>query len=153
MPAAQKTTARNLIEVTTLLMRSFAARARQGEWRHEPAHVGILAKTSLADCSVTELAQHQAVRLPTMSKSVALLVERGWLERWTPADNRRQTMVRLTKEGRRVWARMQREAERHVAEMVGDLTGAQPARVDAGLKILIERLSRKAASPLKADRT
>ena len=34
-----------------------------------------------------------------MSKSVALLVERGWLERWTPEDNRRQIMVRLTPEG------------------------------------------------------
>jgi DNA-binding MarR family transcriptional regulator len=151
MPAPPKKTARALLEVTMLLMRGFEARMRQGERRLEPAHVGILAKTSVADCSVTELAQHQAVRLPTMSKSVALLVERGWLERWTPADNRRQTMVRLTKEGRRMWAWMKRDAERHVAQMLGDLTAAQRAQVEASLKILIETLGRKAASPLKAD--
>ena len=113
---------------------------RQGERRLEPAHVGILAKTSISPCSLTELAQHQSVRLPTMSKSVALLVERGWLERWTPEDNRRQIMVRLTPEGRRTLAWMKRDAERHVARMLADLAAADRAQVDAGLKILLETL-------------
>ncbi len=133
-------TSRDLLDVTWLLMRSFQARMRQGERRLEPAHVGILAKTSVAACSLTELAQHQAVRLPTMSKSVALLVERGWLERWTPEDNRRQIMVRLTPEGRRTLAWMKRDAERHVARMLADLSAADRAQVDAGLKILLETL-------------
>jgi len=132
-------TSRDLLAVTWLLMRSFQARMRQGERRLEPAHVGILARTSIAACSLTELAQHQAVRLPTMSKSVALLVERGWLERWTP-DNRRQIMVRLTPEGRRTLAWMKRDAERHVARMLADLAAADRAQVDAGLKILLETL-------------
>jgi DNA-binding MarR family transcriptional regulator len=133
-------TSRDLLAVTWLLMRSFQARMRQGERRLEPAHVGILARTSIAACSLTELAQHQAVRLPTMSKSVALLVERGWLERWTPEDNRRQIMVRLTPEGRRTLAWMKRDAERHVARMLADLAAGDRAQVDAGLKILLETL-------------
>jgi DNA-binding MarR family transcriptional regulator len=137
-------TSRDLLAVTWLLMRSFQARMRQGERRLEPAHVGILTKTSVAPCSLTELAQHQAVRLPTMSKSVALLVERGWLERWTPEDNRRQIMVRLTPEGRRMLAWMKRDAERHVTRMLVHLTDDHRATVDAGLKILLETLSHTA---------
>jgi DNA-binding MarR family transcriptional regulator len=140
-------TARDLLEVTSLLMRSFAARMRQGERRVEPAHIGILAKTSIAPCSLTELAQHQAVRLPTMSKSVGLLVDRGWLERWTPEDNRRQIMVRLTPEGRRTFAWMKRDAERHIARMLANLSAEQRVQVDAGLKILLEKLSLTAAPP------
>jgi DNA-binding MarR family transcriptional regulator len=150
MPSKSSGTARALLEVTTLLMRSFSARMRQRAARKrfaasrlEPAHIGILAKTSTGDCSLSELAQHQSVRLPTMSRSVALLVERGWLERWTPED-RRQTMVRLTSEGRRVFAWMKRDAEKHVARMLGRLTPAERARVDEGLKILIETLNRTA---------
>ena len=50
-----------------------------------------------------------------------------------------------------MWAWMKRDAERHVAQMLGDLTAAQRAQVEASLKILIETLGRKAASPLKAD--
>jgi DNA-binding MarR family transcriptional regulator len=138
-------TARALLEVTWLLMRSFQARMRQGERRVEPAHVGILAKTSIAPCSLTELAQHQAVRLPTMSKSVGLLVERGWLERWTPEDNRRQIMVRLTPAGRRTLAWMKRDAERHVTRLLADLSAEQRAQVDAGLEILLGTTSLTAA--------
>jgi DNA-binding MarR family transcriptional regulator len=142
--------ARALLEVTTLLMRSFAARVRQrvdrgelGDNRIEPAQIGILAKASERDYSLSELAQHQSVRLPTMSKSVALLVERGWLERWTPQNNRRQTMVRLTPEGRRVFAWMKRDAEKHVARMLTALTPRQRVKANAGLKVLIETLKHK----------
>ena len=81
MPAPSSKTARELLEVTTLLMRSFTARMRQGKQRIEPAHIGILARLSAGPCSLTELAQAQAVRLPTMSKSIALLVDRGWVSR------------------------------------------------------------------------
>jgi DNA-binding MarR family transcriptional regulator len=150
MVAAGKKTARDLLEVTTLLMRSFAARMRQGDARAkhgerlEPAHIGILARVSTGDRSLSELAQHQSVRLPTMSKSVALLVRRGWLERWIPENNRRTTMVRATAEGRRVFASMKREAEGHVARLLETLSAAERARVDAGLKILIETLDRGA---------
>jgi DNA-binding MarR family transcriptional regulator len=154
MPPKSTETARALLEVTTLLMRSFSARMRQrvsrgrfGDNRLEPAHIGILAKTSTGDCSLSELAQHQSVRLPTMSRSVALLVERGWLERWTPEDNRRQTMVRLTTEGRRVFGWMKKDAEKHVAQMLARLTSAERARVDAGLAILIDTLNQTAPPP------
>jgi len=150
MASAGKNTARNLLEVTTLLMRSFAARMRQGDGRSkhgkrlEPAHIGILAKVSTGDCGLSELAQHQSVRLPTMSKSVALLVQRGWLERWIPESNRRQTMVRVTPAGRRVFASLKRDAEGHVARMLATLSPSERARVDAGLKVLIETLDRGA---------
>ena len=49
-------------------------------------------------------------------------------------------MVRLTPEGRRTLAWMKRDAERHVARMLADLSAADRAQVDAGLKILLETL-------------
>jgi DNA-binding MarR family transcriptional regulator len=135
MPASAKT-ARELLEVTTLLMRGLSARMRRGGQRLEPSHVGILAKVSLGACSLTELAQHQSVRLPTMSKSVALLVDRGWLERSTVSGNRRQVVVSLTPEGRRVFAQMKKEAEKHVAGLLASLETGERDDVDAGLAIL-----------------
>jgi DNA-binding MarR family transcriptional regulator len=140
MPPRSKT-ARELLEVTTLLMRSFTARMRQGKQRVEPAHIGILARLSMGSCTLTELAQHQAVRLPTMSKSIALLVLRGWVERSTPADNRRQTMVTLTAAGRGVFADMKRDSTKHVAGLLVTLSDEDRMRVDAGLAILIRALT------------
>src|SRR5499427_8293420 len=145
--AKSDATARDLLKVTLLLMRSLGARLRQGEKPIEPAHVGILMRLELGPCSLTELAAHQVVRLPTMSKSVGLLVERGWVSRTIPANNRRQTIVALTAEGRRVLEKMGRHAERHVTELLTSLTSGERQRVQAGLEILIRELD--VAEPTK----
>jgi DNA-binding MarR family transcriptional regulator len=118
---------RDLLKVTMLLMRRLGARMRQGEDRIEPAQIGILMRLSEGPHSLTELAGHQAVRLPTMSKSVGLLVARGWVSRTIPEANRRQTMVALTAEGRRVLEKMGRHAERQVAELLEPLPGGATA--------------------------
>jgi len=138
--AKSDATARDLLEVTMLLMRRLGARMRQGEKRIEPAHIGILMRLNLGSCSVSELAAHQVVRLPTMSKSIGLLVARGWVQRSVPEDNRRQTMVDLTPEGRRVLDKMHRRAQRHVTEILSSLTAAERKRVQGGLEILIHAL-------------
>ena len=138
--AKSDATARDLLKVTMLLMRQLGARMRQSEKRIEPPQVGILMRLSEKPLTLTELATHQVVRLPTMSKSVGVLVERGWLSRTIPASNRRQTMVALTAEGRRVLEQMGRHAERHVSELLGSLTVAERRRIQAGLEILIREL-------------
>jgi DNA-binding MarR family transcriptional regulator len=140
-------TARDLLKVTMLLMRRLGARMRQGEKRIEPAQIGILMRLNLGSCSLSELAAHQVVRLPTMSKSVGLLVARGWVNRSIPEDNRRQTMVDLTAEGRRVLAKMHRRAERHVTEILHSLTAGERKRVQGGLAILIGALDSGDAPP------
>jgi DNA-binding MarR family transcriptional regulator len=133
-------TARDLLKVTMLLMRRLGARMRQGEDRIEPAQIGILMRLSEGPHSLTELAGHQAVRLPTMSKSVGLLVARGWVSRTIPEANRRQTMVALTAEGKRVLAKMGRHAERQVAELLSTLTASERQRVQGSLEVLIRAL-------------
>jgi DNA-binding MarR family transcriptional regulator len=138
--AKSDATARDLLKVTMLLMRQLGARMRQSEKRIEPPQVGILMRLSEKPMTLTELATHQVVRLPTMSKSVGLLVERGWVSRTIPANNRRQTIVALTAEGRRVLEQMGRHAERHVTELLGSLTAAERQRIQGGLEILIREL-------------
>ena len=134
-------TARDLLKVTMLLMRRLGARMRQGDKeRIEPAQIGILMRLGERPLTLTELAAHQVVRLPTMSKSVGLLVQRGWLSRTIPANNRRQTIVALTAEGRRVLEKMGRHAERQVSELLSSLTAAERQRIQGGLEILIREL-------------
>ena len=94
-------TARELLAVTMMLMRSLSSSMRRDEQGLSPAHVGIMGRVSEAPCSLTELARYQCVRLPTMSRSVSLLVDKGLVERKVTERNRRQTMVSLTGEGKR----------------------------------------------------
>src|SRR5215471_18663591 len=149
--AKSDATARDLLKVTMLLMRQLGARMRQTEKGIEPPQVGILMRLSEKPLTLTELAAHQVVRLPTMSKSVGLLVDRGWLSRTIPANNRRQTIVALTAEGRRMLEKMGRHAERHVTELLTSLTSGERQRVQAGLEILIRELD--VAEPTKEKGT
>lgn len=135
-------TAQSLLQVTMLLIRSFSANARHGEDRLEPAQMGILMCLGNGPCKMSDIAQHQAVKLPTVSRSVSVLVNAGLVKRWTPEDNRRITMLDLTPEGRRKLNSSKRKAEKHVTELLAPLTGEEREQVDAALATLIKVMTR-----------
>ena len=123
------TAARELLHVVMLVMRTVAANMRRSPDSLAPAQVGTLMKVSLAPCTMSALARHLAVSLPTVSKSVDMLVRRGWLERWVDKHDRRQTMVRLTSEGRRVLASIKKRTETHVRHSLSGLTAGEREQV------------------------
>ena len=86
-----------------LVMRTVAADMRRKPGAVAPAQMGTLMKVSVGPCTMSSLARYQAVSLPTISKSVEMLVRRGWLERWVDKQDRRQTMVRSAARPQ-VWA-------------------------------------------------
>ena len=136
MAPASDQTAQQLLEVTMLVMRRISTEMRRETQGVSPPQVGIMARLSAGACSMSELAVHQGVRPPTMSRSVAMLVDRGWVERWTPEDNRRQTLVGLTGEGRRVLAEIKRKAERHVAGILEPLDDGARTQIGAAMGLL-----------------
>jgi DNA-binding MarR family transcriptional regulator len=144
--------ARQLLQVMNLLMRGFAGRMRQGEAHVQPAHIGILARLEMGACTLSELAQYQVVRLPTMSRSIDLLARRGWVERSTPPDNRRVTKVSLAPAGREVLAAIKSDAEAHVARDLADLSAPERAQVAAALAVLVGALEPSAAAACKPPR-
>ena len=108
--------ARELLDVTMRLNRLVAAEVRRSHPQLVPGQLGILFRLLLAPATVSDLARYLGVSLPTISKSLGVLVQRGWIERWVDAANRRQTIVRLTPLGRRVTASMRR-SEEHTSEL------------------------------------
>jgi DNA-binding MarR family transcriptional regulator len=136
MSNATLPTARNLLEVTMLLMRRLSAGMRRSRQHLAPAQVGLLVKLEAGPCSVSTLAQHHVVRLPTISKAIGVLEQHGWAERFVTATNRRQTMVRLTPSGRRVSRAIKRRAELEVAGILAPLSAAERADIDVALQSL-----------------
>ncbi len=125
-----------------LVMRAVAADMRRSGRRLAPPQMGSLMRMAAGPCTMSELARHQAVSLPTVSKSVDTLVRRGWVERWIDQADRRQTLVRLTPRGRRVLYAMRRRAERRLADVLAPLTPGDRAQ----LVHTVDRLSRVLAT-------
>lgn len=133
--------ARELLHVVMLVMRTVAAEMRRSRRPLAPTQMGSLMRIGAGPCTMSELARHQAVSLPTISRSVDMLVRRGWVERGTGRNDRRQSMVRLTPRGRRVLVDMKQRAELHVAETLAPLAAPERAQLVAALRMLTGVLS------------
>jgi len=131
-----KTPAQHVLHAVMLVMRTVAAEMRRVRSPIAPAQFGLLMKLSICPCTMSDLARHQEVTLPTVSKSVDMLVRRGWVERWPSTWDRRQTMVRLSRGGRRVLAEAGKHAERQVARTLSRLSSSQRAELVDAMALL-----------------
>ena len=132
----EATLARDLLHVTMMLWRSIGSEMRRAPQALAPAQMASLMRLSAGPAAMTELARHLAVSVPTVSKSIDVLVDRGWVERWVDPSDRRQTIVRLTREGRSVSAAMKRQSRRHVAGLLASLTSDQRTQLMTTLEVL-----------------
>jgi DNA-binding MarR family transcriptional regulator len=139
-------TATLLLSVNMLLMKRLAAHMRQSSRQLSPVHAGMLLRISEAPCTISELARHQCTQLPTISRSVSVLVERGLLERWIPEQNRRTTMVRLTSRGRREVEEVMSDVHSHTQSLLKSLSETDDRKVRAALSLLADRIL-----PLRAE--
>jgi DNA-binding MarR family transcriptional regulator len=144
-------TARKLLEVMPLVMRTVVAELRAAGELPAPAHFPLLHMLSEHPRSLSELAAFRGVSLPSMSSSVTTLVGRGWVKRTAPlADgDRRVVMLEVTAGGRAALDRVARVAERRLAEVLAPIKGPAGRRLQAGLGVMREVF---AAPPTSAGR-
>ncbi|NLT42124.1 MAG: winged helix DNA-binding protein [Anaerolineae bacterium] len=86
-----------------------------------PSQYRILRRLRDGEATVSELAKWNAVTLPTATKILDVLVERGWVERWRSRADRRLVHVGLTPRGREVQADLEARAAGSVGAVLQDL--------------------------------
>src|SRR5213083_2393059 len=92
--------ARDILEIVPLVMRTVAAELRAAGELPAPAHFGLLSILSERSRMLTELASIQGVSLPTISNSISAMAGRGWVRRAAPDGDRRVVIVEVTATGR-----------------------------------------------------
>ena len=133
--AANRDTAREILKIIPLVMRTVAAELRAAGEMPAPAHFGLLTILGSQPRTLSELALLQGVSLPTMSNSVSTLVQRGWVKRSSPARDRRVVLIEVTPLGKATVERVGKAAEAHLAEMLAVLDPAARRRLQAGLGV------------------
>ena len=134
--------ASDLLHAAMLLMRSVAAELRRtAATPLAPGQMSTLMKIADGPCTLSRLAKHQAVSLPTVSRSVEMLVRRGLVERCIDKADRRQTLVRLTATGRDALADVRRRAEAHIQRKLEPLTTDDRRQMLAASQLLTETFS------------
>jgi len=128
--------AREILEIIPLVMRTVAAELRAAGELPAPAHFGLLSVLSARPRMLTDLASLQGVSLPTMSSSISAMVERGWVKRTAPEEDRRVVIIEVTATGRAALERVSRAAETHLADMLAPLDVPARRRLLGGLWVL-----------------
>ncbi len=105
-----------LLSTIPLIMRRVAATTRNHLTEsHEQItfrQVQLIEMLAKQDMSLTDLSMMHSVTPSAMSRSVDVLVHRGWIERRDDTHDRRQVSLKLTAEGERVRQRLHEDYER-----------------------------------------
>src|SRR5450432_1691682 len=130
------------ISVSRLARRMRAERAAQG-LQPELSDTQLAALATLekhTEMTPGELAEHEKVQPPSMTRVIAALEERGLVMRAPHSTDRRQVVLSVTEEGRAVVQRVRRRREAWLAKRLKELTPQERATLRAAAPIL-EKLS------------
>jgi DNA-binding MarR family transcriptional regulator len=130
-----------LIDVVSLVTQAFWAELRKSGETIEISQWSTLKRISRSPCTMSELARYKGVGLPTISKSVDMLVRRGVVERWVDKADRRQTLVRLTPAGKRLLMSCRKALEAFLDRRLASLTEAERDVIDHSLQLVRQVLT------------
>ncbi len=138
MPTSPDVCAQEILEVVPAVMRTIRAEMR----RHRTADLSVPQFRTLAfidrkvDASLSDVAEHIGLTLPSMSKIVDGLVVRKLVTRRTHATDRRRLMLALTTRGQTA-LQTSREATRAcLAKDLAGLTERQRETIAQAMEIL-----------------
>jgi len=86
--------------------------------------------------SVKEISAQAGCSLPNASRTIDVLLRRGWLERREDEHDRRVRRVRLTPAGREVIERMNSVRRQHLAQFAAELSDEQRTRLFEALYVV-----------------
>lgn len=128
-------------------------RRRNTETGVTSREIDVLSHLAGGGIGLSALARHLGISLPTCSKLVDELVQRGLATRARQSNDRRRLITKLTTAGMRVVERDSVLDAARVAAMLERLEPDERARACAGLTLLADAARRLAASaPSRAQR-
>ncbi len=101
-----------------------------------PHQFSVLARLDCGESTPGELAAVEKVSAPSMTRTVAALVEAGLVERLGSAQDRRQVVVRLTPAGRDLLGHVRARRDLWMATRLADLSAEELAALETAIPIL-----------------
>ena len=111
-------------------------------------HWRVLATLSDGDAmTISTLARIVLLKQPTLTKVIDRMAKLRLVRRSASPTDRRQVLVHITGEGRRVVRGLLRRARKHESEALAAYTEAEAAQLKASLRTLIDRLAEAGYCP------
>ncbi|HET6792794.1 MAG TPA: MarR family transcriptional regulator [Acidimicrobiales bacterium] len=123
-----------------VLLRLARRLRRHAESGITPSQLSVLSSVGAhGPMSLADLAAHEGVQPPSVTRMVSALEEAGLVRRTGSPDDRRTVLVQLSPEGRRALDAVRRRRDAWLAAHLARLEDDERARLEAALPVL-ERL-------------
>jgi DNA-binding MarR family transcriptional regulator len=132
--------ASQILQTIPRLMQVVVADVRSSEYDVLPAQFRLMSLLSRCPSSLSEMAERQQVSLPTISKSVSTLVERGWVTHSISLDDRRVVIAALTPRGQEVLTCIRERTLTRLEDLLERLSPQNLDRLAAALQDLEDLL-------------
>jgi DNA-binding MarR family transcriptional regulator len=137
MQAANKRNVANeILRVIPKVMRVLASEIRQEPSSLAPAHFRVMFVLAKRPRSLTELADSQSVSMATMSNSISVLVDRGWVARRKDPHDRRRLALEITAKGQDVLHEAHNRVEGRLRGFLASISDQECSDLLQGLELL-----------------
>lgn len=106
-----------------------------------PVHFHVLNRVDYQPHTLTELADAMSVSAASLSRTITVLEERGWVERERSEEDRRVVKIDITNEGHQVLADIEQRTEDFLTDTLARLSDDDLDKLMDGLDILIGAFS------------
>ncbi len=128
--------AQQIFNTIPLVMRIVNAELRQANSPLVPAQLAALDVLCRQSCNVSELAELNAVSLPTMSGTMSKMVQHGYVQRTRSQQDRRQVILEITPEGQALLDQLGVGLIAKVSELLSHVSESELGVLMAGLDVL-----------------
>jgi DNA-binding MarR family transcriptional regulator len=135
--------ANEILQVIPAVMRVLASDIRQEPGGLAPAHFRLMVMLAKRPRSLTELAESQAVSMATMSNSISVLVERGWVARRQDPHDRRRLAIEITEKGKGALEDVYTRAKTRLQDSLASINEKECWDLMRGLEVLNRIFSRR----------
>lgn len=131
--------ARRTLEIIPFVMRVMNAEMRSTRLDIIPSHMGLLGMLTVRPHTLGELARSMAVSAPTMSNTITMMEERGWVVRERDTEDRRVVYVSLSPYGREMLDKIDHFTAARISDILAPLNAEQRQTLLEGLILLNDR--------------
>lgn len=135
--------ARKAKRIFPLMGRMMEAHMRVPTIPIPPVHFHVLNRIDYQSHTLTELAEKMSVSAASLSRTITVLEERGWVIRERSEEDRRVMRINITENGHQILTDIEKRTEDFLTHTLSELSDADLKKLMDGLDILIGAFSGK----------
>lgn len=135
--------ARKAKRILPLMGRLMEAHMRVPALPLPPIHFHVLNRVQMQTCTLTDLADAMSVSAASLSRTITVMEERGWVTRTRLDDDRRVVEISITPEGHAILTSIEKRSEDFLTRMLEELSPTELDKLLQGLDIMIGAFSEK----------